>query len=81
VKPAKRVCRGLWRGDGGANTGEPDVWVGTSIDADRFEVSAVPRNEDGESPGDVGALGGAERGFRRREGVPPKTETHTQSPS
>lgn len=63
VKPPKKVRRGLWCGDGGANTGEPDVWVGMSIDADRFGVSAVLRNEDSDILGDAGALVGAEEGL------------------
>lgn len=40
--------------------GEPDVCVGMSTDAERFEVSAGVRNDEGGSLGDVGALEGAE---------------------
>lgn len=64
MKLAKRDRRGeLWCGDGGANTGEPDVCVGMSMDVDRFEVFVVAlRNEDSDSLGDEGALDGAEEG-------------------
>lgn len=62
MKLPKRVRRELRCGDGGANTGEPGVCVGTSMDADLFEVFAVSRNDDGDNLGDVGALDGAEEG-------------------
>lgn len=62
MKPPKRVRRGeLWCGGRGINTGEPDACVGTSMDAGRFEASAL-RNDDGDSLGVVGALDGAEEG-------------------
>ena len=60
MKLPKRVRRGeLWCGDRGTNTGEPDICVGTSMDAGRFEVFAL-RNDDGDSLGVVGTLDGAE---------------------
>ena len=63
MKLPKRVRRGeLWGGDGGGNTGKPDVCTGMSMDADLFEVFAVSRNDDGGSLGDEGALEGAEEG-------------------
>ena len=62
MKLLKRVRRGeLWCGDGGANTGEPDVCMGMSMDADRFEAF-VSRNDDGDCLGVVGTLDGAEEG-------------------
>ena len=63
MKLPKRDRRGeLWCGDGGANTGEPDVCGGMSTDTDLFEAFAVLRKQDGGSLGDVGALDGAEEG-------------------
>lgn len=62
MKPLKRARRGEpWCREGGANTGESDIWVGMSTDAARFEVFAGLRNDEGGSSlGDVGALEGAE---------------------
>lgn len=57
-----RLGEPWWREEE-VNTGESDICVGMSTDADRFEVFAGLRNDEGDGLGDVGALEGADEIF------------------
>lgn len=60
MKLLKRIRRGEpWCREGGRNTGESDIFAEMSTDADRLEVFAGSRNDEGDSLGDEGALEGA----------------------